>query len=268
MLIDSHCHIPHKKYEKTPDQITSEARQEGVDKLIVVGTNIKSNATCLDVVNTYENVFTTVGIYPNDEKGANIDNLIAKLEKQAIQNKVVGIGECGLDITEWKNQRPVEEQIILFEKQIELSTKLNLPLVIHNRNGDEKIIEILKKFKKKGVTGVAHCFVSDWNYAKELLDLGFYISFSGIITYPSGTSIHETVKKTPQDRILVETDAPYLPPQGKDGKRPKVNEPKYVKITAEKVADIRGITLDEVEEITYANTCSLFLKSYDCKSSK
>lgn len=167
----------------------------------------------------------------------------------------MGVGECGIDITEWKGGRNIDKQIELFEMQIKLALKNNLPVVIHNRNGDEQIFEVLEKYNGKGLTGVFHCFTSSWETAQRALDSGFYLSFTGIITYPSGKDIWETVEKAPLDKILVETDAPYLSPQGL---RNKVNEPKYVKITAKTLADIKKISFAKLSEATYKNSCQLF----------
>jgi len=172
-----------------------------------------------------------------------------------LSKKIVAIGECGLDISEWTNQRPVDEQIALFEMQLELAVKNNLPVVIHNRGGDDVIMSILDPFVKRGLTGVAHCFSSTWEVATQYLDRGFYLSFSGMITYKARNLVRETAEKVPLDRFLVETDAPYLPPEGFRG---KPNEPKNVVEVAKKVAEIRKLEFDKVCDLSYSNTCKLF----------
>ncbi len=234
----------------------SEAKKEGVDKVITVGTSTNDCEKAIKLANSFEQVYVSCGIYPHEHLDSNLDQLIQKLDELIQKNpKVVGVGECGIDNNPNTNypQRPLNEQAVLFEKQIELAIKKNLPLVIHNRNADDLVIEILDKYPN--VYGVMHCFTSSWDVAKKLLDKNFYISFSGIITYPSGNNLHEAVEKTPPDRMLVETDAPWLIPKGC---RDKVNEPKYVKITAQKASEIKGISFEEFCNQTYHNTCRLF----------
>jgi TatD DNase family protein len=171
----------------------------------------------------------------------------------------VGIGECGLDIPEGKVSYPtrvLEEQKELFKLQVGLAAERGLPVVIHNRNADEEVIKILEKYKNTNLKGVAHCYVSDWEFAKRLLHLNIRISFSGIITYKSaGGDLLDAVKKVPESSLLVETDAPWLPPQGHRG---EVNYPKYVKITAAKIAEIRNSPYERIAELSYKNTCDLF----------
>lgn len=265
MLIDTHCHIPDERYGKTPAQIINEAFAEGIEKLITIGTNLNDSQTVIKTASEFENVFAAIGIYPHEELKTPIAEAIQKLrELVESSNKIVGVGECGYDIatktvnSETHTQRPLNEQRELFEKQIELAIEKDLPLIIHNRNGDNEVLESLKKFSSKSganLSGVAHCFTSTWEFAQKLLDLGFYLSFSAIITYPSGKSLWETAQKAPLDRILVETDAPFLSPQGL---RDKVNEPKYVKITAKTLAEIRNISFEELSLATYENSCRLF----------
>ena len=259
MLIDTHCHFPDERYGKSEDEIVKEALDAGVAKLINIGTNLKDNEKVLATLQKFPNVYAALGIYPHEELKNDLADLMIRLEKQLDSSeKVVGVGECGIDISDQTEQRPIEEQIELFEKQIELATKKNKALVVHNRNGDDIVLNILEKFRGQNLTGVAHCFVSTWEVAKRFLDLGFYISFSGIITYKSGSSIHETVKNVPLDKFLLETDAPFLPPQLPDRHRPKVNEPKYVKITASKVSEVKNLPLEEIENLSYQNSCELF----------
>lgn len=250
-LIDSHCHLPHGMYKNSIDEIIKNAKAEGIEKMLNIGTDLKSSKTVLEICKKYEELFPVIGIYPNSERNRGVAEIVGELE-ELITPEVRAIGEIGYDITEWKNQRPVEKQKELFESQVELAQKHNLPIVIHNRNGDE---ETLASIKKYDITGVMHCFVSDLSFAKQMLDQGFYISFTAIVTYPSGKKLEEVVRYVPMEKILVETDAPYLAPQGF---RKEVNEPKYVKITAQRIADIKGISLDEVAEATYKNTCELF----------
>lgn len=256
MLIDSHCHIPHKKYGKSSEEVVNAAMSEGVTHLITIGTSLSDNKRVLNYASKIPNIYSSIGIYPHDDRKKSIKALRSKLYDQVTSNpKVKAIGECGIDISNMSGGRPLADQIELFEMQINLAIELGLPLVIHNRNGDKEVLELLTKYKDTSLKTVLHCFVGDWASAKSFLDLGHYLSFSGIITYKSGVSIHEVVKKVPVDRFMVETDAPYLSPEPV---RNMTNEPKNVKITAQKVAAIRNLDFAQVCEITYTNTCNFF----------
>jgi TatD DNase family protein len=256
MLIDSHCHIPHEKYEKNTEEILNECKEWGVEKLINIGTSKEENNKVVDIANKYSSIFCSVGIYPHENKKIAVSDLKSSLEESlGKSNKIVAIGECGIDISGWENGRLLKDQIELFEMQVLLSKENNLPIIVHNRNGDDYVYDILKRNSDPGLTGVIHCFDSDWDYAKKILDLGFYISFTNLITYPKKEALLEVVKNVPEGRFLVETDAPYLPPQTMRG---KINYPKYVKIVAEKVAQVKQKTFEEVSELSYKNTCSLF----------
>jgi TatD DNase family protein len=257
MLIDSHCHLPTNKEKLL--QIIKNARAANVTKIINIGTNLKTSKKALTIAQQFPDVYATVGIYPHDEKNTSIQTLKQNMEPLLTQPKVVAIGECGIDITSWrKHQRSLESQLELFEMQIKLSIKHNLPLVIHNRNGNTQILKMLQKHSQ--ARGVIHCFSTDWAFAQKILDLGLYISFSGTITYPSGDDILETVKKVPLDRFLVETDAPCLTPQqgAVSPRRNKQNEPKYVRLIAAKIAAVKNLSLEEICTLSYKNTCILF----------
>ena len=234
MLIDSHCHLVEKLYKKPPEELISDAKKAQVETLITVGNNLKDSAQNIELAEKHENVYATVGIYPHEDQDKTLEELRAGLENLISSEKVVAIGECGIDIQGHPNERPIQKQLELLEMQIELAVKHSLPIVIHNRNGDEHIIKLLEKYTEEGLTGVFHCFTSDWEMAQKALAIGFYLSFTAIITYPSGKDLLEVAKQVPNDKILIETDAPFLPPQGHRG---EINEPKYVRITAKTLAD-------------------------------
>ena len=256
MLIDSHCHLFHDKYNKKAADIVVDAVSEGVTRMICIGTSLEENIPVLKAVDSFPEVYGAIGIYPHDDLDIPVPVLMEKLEKQVKTNqKIVAIGECGIDITDWHGGRNINDQLILFEEQLKLAVKLKLPVVIHNRNGDAYVVELVKKYISNGLRGVIHCFVSNQEFAINMLNLGFYLSFSGNITYPSNRELREIVANVPNDRFLVETDSPYLPPQGHRG---EVNEPKYVKIVAEKVADVKTISFEKACEYAYNNTCTLF----------
>jgi len=258
MIIDSHCHIPHRKYEKSIEDILFEAKESGVVKVITIGTSLKENALVKEVALKYPEVYFTVAIYPHEEMGNSIEESLKSLEEKFLINKhpkLVAIGECGIDITNWQRGRSLEEQLILFESQIKLAIKYNLPLVIHNRNGNTYVLDLLKKYIPLGLRGTIHCIDANWDFAKQVLDMGFYISFSGMITYPKKDYLLEVVKSVPLNKFLIETDAPYLAPQKHRG---EVNYSKYVKMVAEKVAEVKNESIDVIEKSSYENTSKLF----------
>jgi TatD DNase family protein len=255
MLIDTHCHLPLEFAEYT--RIIEDARKARILKFITIGTSI---ADSQDIVNVFENVpdvYCTVGVYPHEDTQLSLGEIGIGLEKLiARSSKVVGIGECGIDLKNGLSpDRTVGQQQELFDLHIKLALKHNLPIVIHNREGDDAVLEVVEKHVGRGLRGVLHCFSSTWDYAKKMLDLGFYISFGGKITYPSSNFLLDTVRNVPLDRFLLETDAPWLPPQGHRG---EVNEPKYVKIVAEKVAAARNLQVSEVSECSTKNAHDLF----------
>lgn len=256
MLIDSHCHLTHEYYKDSLEKVISEAVDFGVEKFITIGTSVEENEKVIDIVNNKDLVYGLVGIYPHENQGIPIKELVDSLEESlSISKKIVGIGECGIDITGRDGARILADQEELFETQILLAKKHNIPVTVHNRNGDENVLNILRKHSGPDLRGVIHCFDSNWDFAKKILDLGFYISFTNMITYPKKDAVLEVVKNVPNSRFLLETDAPYLPPQFMRG---EINYPKYVKIVAEKVAQIKQKTFEEACELSYKNTCSLF----------
>ena len=257
MLIDSHCHIPHKKYNMTPEEVVLDAKKADVTKLISIGTSIDETDLVVRVASQFDNVYPTAGVYPHEDKDRSLSDLEKGFRKvlSKYEENIVGIGECGIDISNWEKGRKVDEQLEIFEMQISIAKETSLPLIVHNRKGDEQVLKLLEKHSGMELRGVVHCFDSDWEFTQKVLDLGFYISFSGLITYPNRTDLLEVVKNVPMNRFLVETDAPYLPPHEYRG---QVNYPKYVRIIAEKVASVKEISISEIEENTYRNTCTLF----------
>ncbi len=266
MLIDSHLHLTDGKFNNKEKEIILEAKNMGVVKFITIGTSLNDNEKVLKLTKDFSDVFGVIGVYPHEDLDKSLETIEKRFRQQIDNSNVIGVGECGIDKNNWGETRELEEQKKLFKMQIEIALENKLPLIIHNREGDLEVLEILNEYKDKGLTGIAHCFVSSWEVAKKFIDLGFYISFSGIITFASAKDILETVKNVPLDRFLVETDAPYLAPQGHRG---EVNVPKYVRITAQKIAEVKNISLEEIETKSYQNTCTIFkLKdnNYDDKN--
>jgi len=256
MLIDSHCHLPHEKYEKSIEDILKEAKSFGVEKFITIGTSAKENKLAIETAEKYDDVFCSIGIHPHEDNEFSTQELLASLEEDLKKSqKIVGIGECGVDISNLESERSLKNQLEIFEMQLIFANDQKLPVIIHNRNGDSEVYLLLKKYSSRGIKGVMHCFNSNWGYAQKIIDIGFCISFTNMISYPKKEVLLEVVKKVPMDKFLVETDAPYLPLQRLRG---EICYPKYVRMVAESVAQIKGKSFEEVCDSTYVNTCSLF----------
>lgn len=245
----------------SPEDILEDGRRAGVNGFVTIGTSLEDSQEALMFARNHKDVFCSIGIYPHENLDVPLGDVHSKLLDlyKNSKNKIVAIGECGIDKSDFDGARNLESQLELFKLQVGFAVEHDLPIIIHNRDGSEEIIRTLKKYSKyhgSRLKGVAHCFTQDWELAREYLDLGFYISFSGIITFPSaGEDLTHVVKKVPHNRYLIETDAPYLAPQGHRG---EVNYPKYVKIVAEKVAELRNIPFSEVEKESVSNTQRIF----------
>lgn len=262
-MIDIHCHLNFKAFEKDVDKVIKKAFEAGVTKIINVGTKIDSSQKAIELAIKCDNLYAAVGIHPHHADKLE-KNWEEKLEELAKHPKVVAIGECGMDFYSYQSNKIVNPNLQkeLFIKQIELAYKLKLPLQIHNRQAGKEILDILLNHQSSllNLPGVFHCFSGDKNFLKKVLNLGFYIGFDGNITYkgvPKGeaTELKELVKFTPLDRILTETDAPFLSPQPYRGGR---NLPEYVILIAGKIAEIKGVTFEEVKEQTTINAKSVF----------
>lgn len=254
MYIDTHLHLNSQKYEN-PLQVIESANQVGVNKFITIGTTYQEFPEILNLVK-HPQVYGTLGIYPTYDKNLDL-NEVSSLITRNINEKIVGIGECGFNQPIHENDRSILKQEELFRIQIETAINLSLPIIVHTRNSDKETLRVLSLYKNTGLRGVLHCFVSDYEFARKILDLGFYLSFNGIATYKTGVSIYETIQKIPSDRMLFETDAPYLSPEGY---RNQANEPKFIPVIAEKIAEIRKNDLNELKDQVYKNSLSLFGK--------
>ncbi|MGE9657753.1 TatD family hydrolase [Snodgrassella alvi] len=251
MLIDSHCHLNMPDLAVRLPQILENMAQADIGQAIAISVDRTSAAEVLALAEQHTNLFASVGVHPEDQNSAemSVDELIAAAQHP----KVVGIGETGLDYhwcsgdLAWQHQR--------FSTHIQASNQTGLPLIIHTREAAGDTLRLLHE--NQAQQGVIHCFTEDTAFAKAVLDLGFYISFSGIVTFKNARQIQEACRYVPLDRILVETDAPYLAPVPKRGKQ---NEPAYVRYTAEFVAQLRGDSITSIEEATTANTYRLFNK--------
>lgn len=250
MLIDSHAHLEMKEFDHDREKVVERARQAGVDFIVTVGTNLALSRKAVELAEKHESIYATVGIHPHDV--VNTDNkTFDTLLELAHRKKVVAYGEIGLDF--FRNISPQEKQLDLFGRQLELASELKLPVIIHDREAHEQTLKLVKASSIR--CGVFHCFSGDYNMAKQCIDLGFYISVPGVVTYDKAKTIQDVVRQVPLSSILLETDAPYLAPIPHRGKR---NEPSFIIHTAKKVAELKGVSLEEVAEATTKNAKSLF----------
>ena len=253
-LIDSHAHIQSSEFAGEAAEVIQRARDVGVEKIIVVGGAgpLASNRAALELAQAYSGLYSTVGMHPHDAKEVSEIDL-KKLRDLAGNAKVVAIGETGLDF--YYNHSPRELQIDLFRRFIQMAQETGLPLIVHSRQSESEVAELLRDEGKGKVRGVIHCFTGDFEAAKSFLDLGFYISFSGIITFKNAEPLRDVLRRLPLERILIETDSPYLAPVPHRGRR---NEPAYVRWVAETVVRLKGESLERVAEITSGSARSLF----------
>ena len=251
MLIDSHCHLNFPDLAQRLPEVLANMAEAGVDKSIAISVSRQSFEEVHAIAQNHSNIYATVGIHPDDPEAEEFS--LEELLEHAARPKVVAIGETGLDYhwckgdLAWQHQR--------FALHIEAANRSGLPLVVHTRDAAADTMRLLREHQAHA--GVIHCFTEDVHTAKLALDLGFYISFSGIVTFKNATAIQEAARYVPLDRLLVETDAPYLAPVPKRG---KPNEPAYVRHTATFVAQLRGDSLENIAQATTANCLRLFNK--------
>lgn len=250
MLIDSHAHLEMKEFDSDRQDVIKRAGLAGVDGIITVGTNLNLSRKALSIARQYENIYATVGVHPHDAAKAS-EKTFDELKTLAEDPKVVAYGEIGLDY--YRNISSREKQVEMFGQQLELAVELKLPVIIHDRDAHE---ETLRMVKASGVhCGVFHCFSGDWAMARQCIDLGFYVSVPGVVTFDKSKVLQEVVRQLPLDAILLETDCPYLTPVPHRGKR---NEPSFIVHTAKKVAEIKGLTWEHVAQAAARNTQKLF----------
>ena len=247
-LIDTHSHIYYDQYEDDLPKVINDAEDSEIKRIVCVGTDIETSYQSIEIADQYDNVFCTVGCHPHEASKMK-NGYLNTIEDMCKHDKVIAIGETGLDYFYNHSSKSIQKKI--FIDQIELSNNLNLPIVIHNRESDKDLLEILKKFKPKGVI---HCFSGNLKMAKEVTDLGLLISFTGIITFKNFNHL-DVIEEIDLKNIMVETDSPYLSPIPHRGKR---NEPKHVKIIAEKIAEIKDLPIQKVIKQTTKNAFKLF----------
>lgn len=256
-LVDSHCHLDLLLLNKDDDldQVIMRAKENGVKHILNVCVNLHDFQTVLKTAEQYPFVSASVGLHPNEEQGEKVDpELLIQLGQH---KKVIAIGETGLDY--YRSTGDLTWQQDRFRTHIHVAKALQKPLIIHTRQAKDDTIRIMREEKANTVSGVMHCFTENWEMAKEALDLDFYISFSGIVTFKNAKDIQEVAKRIPLERMLIETDAPYLAPNPHRG---KPNEPGFVRYTAEFIAGLRNISVEQVAAFTTKNFFEL------CKGAK
>lgn len=252
MLFDTHVHLNADQFKEDLEEVINRALNEGISRMVVVGFDRPTIERAMELVEKYDFLYASVGWHPVDAIDMKDEDLLW-IEELASHPKVVAIGEMGLDYYWDKSPKDVQKEV--FRRQIQLAKKVKLPIIIHNRDATADIIEILKEEEAKEVGGIMHCFSGSPETAKECVEMNFYISLGGPVTFKNAKKPKEVAEAIPLEKLLIETDCPYLAPHPYRGKR---NEPSYVKLVAEQIADIKGISFDEVAEATTANAKKIF----------
>lgn len=249
MLTDTHCHLFYDDLKNDLPAVLNRANELGVNRFITVGTNLDDSKECLALAESYENIYASAGVHPHDAKDAPEDYLNQIADLMTFPS-MVALGEMGLDY--FRNISAPDIQQNVFREQLALAQRLEKPVIFHNRDADTDVLKILSEFP--GVTGVAHCFSSDLKTAEEFISMGFYISFSGNLTFKN-SHLPDVAKEVPLDKLLVETDSPYLSPVPYRG---NPNEPGRTRFVAEKLAEIHNVPLEVIVEKTTLNATDLF----------
>lgn len=248
MFVDTHCHLG-KKYYFDIDNIIKKAIDKGVKFIIISGYDRETNKEVIELAKKYENVYATIGYGPSIAENVKDEDL-ELLKEQGLYNKIVGIGEIGLD---YYRNKYKDKQKDIFIKQIEIANELNKPIVVHNRDADDDVYNILKE-AKLNKNGVIHCFNSDYLMGEKFIKLGFYLGIGGIITFKN-SKLAGVIKKIPLEYIVLETDSPYLAPEPHRGEK---NDPSLIKKIAEKIADLKEVNIENVGTSTTINALRLF----------
>ncbi len=250
-MIDSHCHLDFDTYDKDRDEVIKEAHDSGISMLFNIGADMSSSERSVKLASSHKNLYATVGVHPHDAKSVD-KKALDRLKYLSQNNKVVGIGEIGLDYYRDLSPRPIQQKA--FRDQLELAVELKLPVVIHTRDAFEDTVKIIEPFASRLSGGVFHCFPGSADDARRIIDLGFVIGVGGVVTYKN-SSMGKMVQEIDLKYIMLETDAPYLTPVPFRGKR---NKPSHVRLVAEKIVQLKECSFSEVETITDRVTKKLF----------
>ena len=251
-MIDSHCHLDHEPLFSNLDKVLSRSKDVGIEKILTICTNIKGYSNILDIVERDEIIFGTFGIHPHETK----NNFIKKediINNVKSNNKIIGVGETGLDF--YYNNSDKDIQIESFQNHIEAASTLKIPIIVHSRSAENETYEILKKNYNKDLKILMHCFTGSLSFAEQLMPLDAYFSASGIITFKNSLELQETFSKIPNEKLLIETDSPFLSPVPNRGKK---NEPSFIKFTAEKLAQLKNMKTSDLIKVTTENFNNLF----------
>lgn len=252
MFIDTHAHLFYPNFNGDLDDVIERAKKAGVDHILVPATDLVSSAQTIALAEKYDFIYATVGIHPHDTKEWKED-LITQLEEMANHKKVVAIGEIGLDY--YYDFSPRDTQLKAFEAQIQLAIKLNLPIIVHNRDANEDIMSFARKYKESGLKAQYHCFAGSIEDARELIEMHHFISFPGNITFKKADSLRKVLSRIAIENLLLETDSPFMTPVPHRGER---NEPSYIHLVAEKIAEVHKLTVEDVGRATSYNAFKLF----------
>lgn len=251
MFVDSHTHIQLSDFDQDRDSVLLRAGAAEVNTILIIGFDLETSLGSIELAEKYENLYATVGMHPHDAKKLTsdiLDTFRCKLE----HSKVIAVGEIGLDY--YRNLSPPDIQKDAFEKQLDLAEEMDMPIIIHNRDAYMDILPILEG-RGGRISGVLHCFTGDVELMHRSLETGFHIGIGGIVTYPNAKDVQKVAEEIPLERLLIETDCPWLTPQFQRGKR---NEPSYVRAVADKIAEIRNMSVESIGHITTQNFNSLF----------
>ncbi len=252
MLIDSHAHLDAPYFADRLPDVLRRAQQAGVEKVVTIGVTPSSTRNCIQIANEFPSVYAAAGYHPHWAKGVTPERL-AEAENLARTPSVVGLGEIGLDYHHLRSPKP--EQLHLFRAMLDIAASVMLPVIIHDRNAHRDVLDILSDFRSRLAGGIIHCFSGDWSLAQKYLNWGFYLSIPGPVTYPDAADLKKVAQKAPLEQLLLETDAPHLTPAPRKGRQ---NEPAFVRYTAEAVARLRKISLEEVARATSENLYRAF----------
>jgi TatD DNase family protein len=252
MLIDSHAHLDMEDFDPDRQEVLERALQSGITHIITIGIDLPSSLKALELANVYDFIYSSVGYHPHNSN--NIDQQALKeLGKMVSEPKIIAWGEIGLDF--YRRYSPPDLQMEAFKRQLEMAIDFDLPVIIHDRDAHEELLTILQKVGKGKRKGVIHCFSGNYDLAMALIEMGYYISIPGTVTYKNALQVQDVASRIPLERILLETDAPFLAPVPKRGKR---NEPLFVTYTAQMIAELRNMDFKEVAHQTSENAKRLF----------
>ena len=251
-MIDSHCHLDHEPLFSNIDEIIKRSKQTGLKKILTISTNFKSFENIKSIVELDAMIYGSIGIHPHETSQDKMSKEFI-VENARKYKKIIGVGETGLDFY-YENSKK-DDQIKSFVNHIEASIDLKYPLIVHSRSAEIETFDILNRYKKTDIKILMHCFTGSLEFAKKMMTLNAYFSASGIITFKNSTNLQETFKLIDNDKILIETDSPFLAPMPLRGRK---NEPSYIKYTLEKLSEIKSITSDQLEKITNNNFDRLF----------